>query len=191
MISGVEKRSSREPHKFEIVGSSPTTARDFMDYSVASRIWRLDKRTGFLYWKLNVSASGRIGQRAGCLDTHDGYRKVRYGGIAYREHHIVWLLTYGSFPDDLIDHKNRNRSDNRPSNLRLASHAENGKNKSRQRNNLSGVPGVYWSTEHRKWKVQISVNNKRKFLGLFDCLEEARVVKQKAEATYFKEFAPV
>ena len=38
---------------------------------------------------------------------------------------------------------------------------------------------------------QISVNSKRKFLGLFDCLEEAKVSKQIAEALYFKEFAPV
>src|SRR5215467_10234620 len=57
-----------------------------------------------------------IGDVAGWLDDR-GYRSVNLEGKSYKVHRLVWLLTYGSWPNGEIDHINGIRSDNRVSNL--------------------------------------------------------------------------
>ncbi len=51
----------------------------------------------------------------------DGYLIIKVKSKAFKAHHIVWLLVYGDFPKQEIDHINRNKLDNRIENLRLSS----------------------------------------------------------------------
>ena len=55
----------------------------------------------------------------GSLDK-DGYLIIKVKGKQFKAHHIVWLLAYGDFPNQEIDHINRNKTDNRIENLRLS-----------------------------------------------------------------------
>lgn len=55
----------------------------------------------------------------GSLDK-DGYLIIKVKGKQFKAHHIVWLLVYGDFPNQEIDHINRNKTDNRIENLRLS-----------------------------------------------------------------------
>ena len=85
-----------------------------------------------------------------------------------------------------VDHVNRNRLDNRKKNLRIVTRQENMYNKSEYKNNTSGVKGVKWNKDRRKWQVQINHNKKRIHLGLYSDFEEAKKVRLEAEEKYFK-----
>lgn len=161
-----------------------------MDIVEARRVLRLDHASGRLFWKVDVGTSALAGRQAGCLDGSNGYRKLRYKGRVYQEHRVVWLLAYGEWPLRLLDHINRDRSDNRLCNLRLATVTENNRNRPRQVSNKSGVIGVYWSAEHRKWKAQITVDGRRIFLGLHGEKKKAADARLAAEIKYFGEFRP-
>ena len=89
----------------------------------------------------------------------------------------------------VVDHINHNTLDNRKENLRPATTFENAQNHSKQRNNTSGIIGVYYRSKDAKWCAQINIHKKRIYLGSFDKKEDAIIVRLKAESTYFKEFS--
>ncbi len=88
------------------------------------------------------------------------------------------------------DHINRNELDNRRENLRPATFTENARNRSLQSNNTSGVTGVSWSKQNKKWMVQITVNKKTLTIGFFDDKFDAIKARLEAEIKYFGAFAP-
>jgi len=88
-------------------------------------------------------------------------------------------------PNGLVaDHINQNTLDNRRSNLRIATIAQNAQNQMLQRRSSSGVRGVYYQTDRKKWHATIKLNGKKKFLGLYDTLEEAEKVTKNARKEY-------
>jgi hypothetical protein len=89
-----------------------------------------------------------------------------------------------------VDHINRNPLDNRKSNLRICTNADNAINKNINRANKSGVIGVSWYKVRNKWVASIGFNNKKKTLGYFENFDDAVRVRLKAEKEYFGEFAP-
>lgn len=94
-------------------------------------------------------------------------------------------------PDDMvIDHINRDRLDNRRHNLRICTIEQNNKNCSKRSNNTSGIIGVNWEKRRNKWRAEISINGKNKFLGYYTTLEEAAEARRQAEIEYYGEFAP-
>ena len=88
------------------------------------------------------------------------------------------------------DHIDRNPLNNRRNNLRPATISENSYNKSKYKNNTSGVTGVNWNKNSGKWVAQIQVNNKKMGLGYFNIKEDAIKTRLEAEAKYYGEFAP-
>lgn len=71
----------------------------------------------------------------------------------------------------LIDHADGNGLNNQMSNLRVASHAENMRNRGAQKNNKCGLKGV--RKHRRKWSARIRLNKKEYHLGTFDTPEAA------------------
>ena len=71
------------------------------------------------------------------------------------------------------DHKNRNKLDNRRSNLRFCFHYENQTNMEARSYGISKYKGVSWDRQHNKWQAGISFNKKRKHLGLYTSEIEA------------------
>ena len=119
----------------------------------------------------------------------EGHIIIGINGIEYRAHRLAWFYVKGYWPKKEIDHKNRKPSDNRFSNLRKASHAQNIRNRSKAKNNTTGFVGVYWIKRIQKWKAQITLKRKSIHLGIFDNIKEAIKVRRLAAVKYHGEFA--
>jgi hypothetical protein len=93
-------------------------------------------------------------------------------------------MIYGVQPPDLLDHIDRNPSNNAIANLRESSPAKNRANSAISKTrNTSGFRGVYipkaTAASPRPWFAHIFTNGKYEFLGTFPTREEARDVYDK------------
>lgn len=104
--------------------------------------------------------------------SQEGYRKAYIFGKYLYLHRVIFFYVHGYLPD-LIDHIDRNKLNNRVSNLREASKSENCLNSSKRITNTSGYKNVVWHKVAKKWRAQVTVNKKRVHVGLFDSPEEA------------------
>jgi len=82
------------------------------------------------------------------------------------------------------DHINRDKLDNRKSNLRTLNNQRNHFNMPILKNNKSGVTGVSWSKERNKWFTSIVFNGKMIALGRYSSFEEAVIIRKDAERKY-------
>lgn len=76
-------------------------------------------------------------------------------------------------PNQVIDHKDRDKSNNDISNLRIVTIQQNAFN--------TNAKGYYWHKRANKWRAQIRINGKKKHLGSFDTEEEASKAYQDAK----------
>lgn len=90
----------------------------------------------------------------------------------------------------IVDHINGNPLDNRRQNLRRCTHAENIRNrKINNKNNKSGIRGVNWDKERKKWVAQLMFNRKHIFLGRFTNKEDASKAAIEGREKYYGEFS--
>jgi len=87
-----------------------------------------------------------------------------------------------------VDHKNGDRLDNRRSNLRLVSHANNCKNSALRRDNACRLKGVSWHKHTGRWRAVVQINGRPRHLGLFDTAELAFEAYEREAARLFGEF---
>lgn len=103
----------------------------------------------------------------------------------FRIHQLVAMTYLGHVPCGhkiIVDHqKNEHRFDNSLKNLQLITHRQNlNKDRKQRTSKHSKYPGVSWHSQNKKWRAQISINSKRKRLGLFNTEEEAHQAYLKA-----------
>ena len=72
-----------------------------------------------------------------------------------------------------VDHIDRDKTNNSISNLRWVTHQENMLNKTKRQNCSSIYKGVHFNKKSKKWECQIKIDNKKKYLGLFETELEA------------------
>lgn len=141
-------------------------------------------KDGKLYWKVN-KGTAKVGEEAGYINEDTGYIDVGFDYKRYQAHRIIWEMHYGPIPEGMeIDHIWHNKLDNRIENLRLVTPIENSRNKSKNKNNISGVTGVSWNKRDNKWNVYIGVNGKNKYLGSFSDFNQAVDIRKQAELKY-------
>lgn len=87
------------------------------------------------------------GYAAGRIPLPDGNKQFAY------MHRVI--LSAGDETD--VDHVNGDRLDNRRSNLRVCTHFENCANRGANSNSRSGIKGVRWQSDKRKWQAIISI----------------------------------
>lgn len=143
-----------------------------------------DPETGVLTWRVRLANSTFIGQEAGTESCHKGktYRHVKAFGKRYVAHRIIFLWKTGDWPPYEIDHEDGNGLNNRWSNLKPKTHLENSRNQRKPSNNSSGVIGVNWNKESRKWKSYIYSNGSQIHLGSFTNKVDAIAARKAAEA---------
>lgn len=110
-------------------------------------------------------------QRA--IKTEKGWRPLRM-------HRDILKLK----PRELADHINRNKLDNRLINLRKCNATLNVINRPINKNNKSGIKGIYWDKFTNKWRVEIMSNYKKIKLGRYFLINDAISARSKAERIY-------
>ena len=80
----------------------------------------------------------------------------------------------------VIDHINRNKLDNRKSNLRVCTYSENTANAYRKQRGTSKYKGVYYKSDCKKWCAELIAHGKRIYLGLHITEKDAALAYNKA-----------
>jgi len=109
----------------------------------------------------------------------NGYRHGMFDNVDYLQHRIIWKLAHGTEPN-FIDHISGDRSDNRLSNLRSVTVAENSRNRKLSRNNTSGFPGVHFETRSQLWVVQLEIDGHARYVGRYSDKTDAIAARIKA-----------
>lgn len=111
-------------------------------------------RDGNFYW-VKSKAGRRLWQPAG--RTTQRHQEIMIDGVCYNTHSLVWLWHHGVWPT-ILDHINRDPTDNRIENLRLADHATNNWNKTTPVNNTTGHKHITWEAKRNRWVGSITSN---------------------------------
>jgi len=121
---------------------------------------------GSLYWKISPAKNVKVNTKAGTQMT-DGYVCIRYRGIGYKAHRLIWIYHYEDLKYSTIDHLNGNRSDNRIENLRNVTQKVNQQNR-------QFAKGYCWSKRAGQFQAQVERNGKKIWLGYYPSATLAR-----------------
>lgn len=141
-----------------------------------------DADSGHLFWR--ESGKGRKTDiPAGTLNNH-GYIVITVDGQRYLEHILVWILLTSKAPEKELDHKDGIGDHNWFTNLREVTHSQNLMNSKTRTDNTSGKRGVCWNKQKNKWKVQLTIDGKRRQWHFSDIEEASNFRDQMAFNAY-------
>jgi len=162
---------------------------DHITAEEARSVLGYDPVTGLLTWLVDRGKNKNKGKTAGAVNKISGYVIIGLFGKRLLAHRLIVLIVTGSWPDREVDHRDLNRSNNTWENLRHAGRKDNCGNAPCHKDNKSGVKGVSWNSERRKWAAQICIDGKQTNLGRYDSIQEAHAAYCKAASAQFGEFA--
>lgn len=145
----------------------------------ANDLLTYNPETGVIRWRnKRLDALSRFS--AGCVDSR-GYIKLMVDGVSYGAHRVAWLIAYGKWPDDYIDHINQKKADNRLCNLRDVTHKLNTENVGPKRKH--GLMGTSFHKQSGLWHSTVGHNYKYHSCGYFKTEIEAHqaYLKKKAD----------
>jgi hypothetical protein len=111
---------------------------------------------------------------------------MSFAGSDWAAHRVVWFLCTGEQPASHLDHKNRNRLDNRLPNLRPATPSQNQANSG---DRGRALPKRVYATKSGRFRAWIQVNRRQRCLGIFNTAEEALEAYMRAAKQAFGEYA--
>ena len=122
--------------------------------------------------------------------TRHGYGSFAVGRRPSRRtlfaHRIAYSLARGPIPDGkAIDHICRRPTCVRPDHLRPVTPKQNQENRSPRSSSPSGVRGVRWRADRRKWRAEVKHLGKTICVGHFLTLQEADAAARAARNDLF------
>lgn len=105
------------------------------------------------YFKLDDGSPSHLSRISGkhLTSIRGGYYSVRVNHKCYRIHRLIMILLGHDIDGKVIDHLNRNKLDNCPSNLRVVTRTQNSRNCKIWSNNKTGVTGVSRNRFKNHW----------------------------------------
>ena len=158
-------------------------------------MWPVDERDAIIEIPLPSGAVAIVDRADGDLVAgfHWDLMSNGYVGAWHRQMHIyLHRLVAGAGANELIDHRNMDRLDNRLANLRPATKGQNGANRPKDRLKSGGTSrykGVSWKTGKKAWVAHIHVDGKTKYLGQFADEADAARAYNAAALEAWGEFA--
>jgi len=144
---------------------------------------RYDKLTGSFTWRITIATRAKQGTTAGTLAK--GYVVIRIHGLAYKAHRLAYLFVRGCYPENMVDHKDRNKQNNSWSNLRATTNSVNQQNQViAHRRNKTGLLGV--TKLNGVFMSRIGLNGKYYYLGRFDTAKAASAAYFAAKTIFHK-----
>lgn len=166
----------------------PNISQDYL-----KSILHYEPDSGIFTWLVNLGKKRTQGKRAGCLRKKPrdktAYREIRINRCSFAEHRLAFLYMTGSFSKELVDHVNRDGTDNRWENLRAASDSQNQANSIKPTRNTSGFKGV--TKSRKRWQASIGFQGRFLRIGSFDTPEQAGQAYADKAKELFGEFARV
>lgn len=157
------------------------TLRELLNY---------DPATGVLCWRIARSNRVQPGVPITKTSPSTGYIRVTVDKKVLAAHRVAWVLTTGKWPEGVIDHINGVKTDNRITNLRDVTRADNMLNRlGVQSNKKSGDLGVFLDKRRGTWYAQIQRHGKTTNLGTFKSQQEASAAVSKARKDILGEVA--
>lgn len=147
-----------------------------------------DPDIGVFVWVKANTNRVKVGDVAGHPDKQHGYRLIGIDGRIYHAARLAFLYMTGEMPDN-VDHRNRDRGDDRWENLRAATRSQNQMNRGVQSNSSSGLKGAHWHPQSKKWYARITAHGHTHNLGLHKTPELAHQAYCAAAARLHGAFA--
>ncbi|EAQ9051858.1 hypothetical protein D8V62_23770 [Salmonella enterica] len=150
-------------------------------------------KDGNLYWKPEYCGKRRIeGKPIGTVD-RCGYliftSKIGQENKhcrCYKVHRVIFLLEKGEWPP-ICDHKDGNKLNNHPDNLRSSDTQKNMFNKRVSKKNKSGYVGVF--VRRKNYKIAINIDGKRFEMFSYPTAETAALARDLLAHWFYGEHA--
>lgn len=128
--------------------------------------------TGIFTRLISNNKKFKMGDIAGHKNK-DGYIIIIINKKSYKAHRLAWFYIHGYFPEYGIDHKDLIKHHNWISNLREATQQCNSQNTKNFKNNTSGIKGVSWYSNYKKWIACLYIKKQQKNLGYYEDFDDA------------------
>ena len=142
-----------------------------------------DPENGVFIRKISTNNNIKIGSISGSIDKQ-GYLIIWADGKRYKAHRLAFLWMEGYLPENQVDHIDRNKINNRWSNLREVSQTCNMRNRAVLKNNKYKITGISFHKKLNKIRADIRISRKLIYLGIFDNLLDAVKARWEAEVKY-------
>ena len=140
------------------------------------------ERGALVYRKAPPFRPHLLGTHAGYLRP-DGYHDTAFKGRSFKTHRLIYIHQVGAIPDKkTIDHIDRDGSNNRIENLRVATRPQQSANRVPRRGFYKHVQG--------KWHARLRYQRKLYNLGLYKTALTARLAYEKECIATLGEFSP-
>lgn len=145
-------------------------------------VLRYEPKTGKFIWIAETKFKpGRLGCEAGSICT-SGHRQIKIFGKVHSAHRLAWLYMTGEWPNEALDHKDRNPDNNVWTNIREAPGGSNSVNRLVYGKSSVWPRGV--TPNGKRFKAQASIDGIICYLGTHDTPEQAH-------AAYLQKIMPI